>query len=110
MEILIEDGKILAVGRSLIRDQYTEIIDLSELTVTPGLIDAHVHGNILKWQEWDHNLLQSEGYNTLAFLHTAQRCLERGFTTVRMMGIGSKGFGIVDCKNSLIVASFLVQG
>ena len=34
MEILVEDTRIKAVGRNLPKDEYTEIIDLSHLTVT----------------------------------------------------------------------------
>ena len=71
------------VGRNLPCDENTEMIDLSNLTVTPGMIDAHIHGNLMKWQEMDTILYQSESYSTLAYLHTAQRCLERGFTSIR---------------------------
>lgn len=99
MEILVEGDKILAVGRNLPHHEAAEIIDLSHLTVTPGLIDAHVHGNILKWQDMDAVLCHSEGYSTLAYLHTAQRCLERGFTTIRVNGLGPVGFGAIDCRN-----------
>lgn len=98
-EILVEGSVIKAVGKDLSRPKDVEIIDLSHLTVTPGMIDAHVHGNLMRWQETDTILYQSEGYSTLAFLHTAQRCLERGFTTIRCNGMGPAGYGIVDVKN-----------
>ena len=43
MEILI-DGKVIeSVGHNLPVPNGTEIIDLSDCTVTPGMIDAHVH-------------------------------------------------------------------
>lgn len=98
MEILVEGTKIAKVGRELPVPEGTEIIDLSHLTVTPGMIDAHVHGNLMRWQEMDTILYQSEGYSTLAFLHTAERSLERGFTTIRCNGMGPLGYGIVDVK------------
>lgn len=88
MEILVEGRKIKEVGKNLSRPKDVEIIDLSHLTVTPGMIDAHVHGNLMRWQEVDNILFHSEGYSTLAFLHTAERCLERGFTTIRCNGMG----------------------
>ena len=97
-EILVEGRFIRQVGTNLSRPAGAEIIDLSHLTVTPGLIDAHVHGNLLRWQETDRILYQSEGYSTLAFLHTAQRCLERGFTTIRCFGMGPHEYGLVDVK------------
>lgn len=101
MEILVEGTKIAKVGRELPVPEGTEIIDLSHLTVTPGMIDAHVHGNLMRWQEMDTILYQSEGYSTLAFLHTAERSLERGFTTIRCNGMGPLGYGIVDVKKAI---------
>ena len=41
-DILVEDGKIAAIGRDLAADGAT-IIDGEGLIATPGLIDAHVH-------------------------------------------------------------------
>lgn len=98
MEILIEGNRITAVGRQLEYPENAEIIDLKHLTVTPGMIDAHVHGNLMRWQEVETILFHSEGYSTLAYLHTAERCLERGFTTIRCNGMGPAGFGIADVK------------
>lgn len=98
-EILIEGNRICGVGENLSRPAGADVIDLSHLTVTPGLIDAHVHGDLMRWQEMDRVLYQSEGYSTLAYLHTAQRCLERGFTTIRCFGMGPRGYGLVDVKN-----------
>ena len=41
-DVLIVDGKIAQVGGSLAQDVH-DIIDATNLTVTPGLIDIHVH-------------------------------------------------------------------
>ena len=98
MQIIVEDNKIMEVGKNLKKTSDMEVIDLTDLTVTPGMIDAHVHGNLMRWQEMDRILYNSEAYSTLAFLHTAERCLERGFTTIRCNGMGPAGFGIADVK------------
>src|SRR6188474_3144581 len=41
--ILVQNGRISAVGANLAIPQGAEIIDLSKLTVLPGLVDAHNH-------------------------------------------------------------------
>ena len=43
MEILVEGNRISAVGKALDCPEGTEVIDLTDCTVTPGMIDAHVH-------------------------------------------------------------------
>ena len=41
--VLIENGKIKAVGEHVDLPKHTEIVDVSGKIVTPGLIDAHCH-------------------------------------------------------------------
>ena len=41
--ILIRDNKIEAVGKGLAIPADAKVIDLSQMTVLPGLIDCHTH-------------------------------------------------------------------
>ena len=41
--VLIEDGKILAVGENIEIPSDAQVIDASGCWVTPGLIDCHTH-------------------------------------------------------------------
>ena len=41
--LLIGDGKIIAVGTDLDLPDGTEVVDASELHITPGIIDCHSH-------------------------------------------------------------------
>ncbi|MDR3069587.1 MAG: amidohydrolase family protein [Propionibacteriaceae bacterium] len=100
-EVLVEGDTIVAVGRDLNRPADTEVIDLSHLTLTPGLIDAHIHTDIFRWQDMYPLLAASPNWITLGHLHTAQRTLERGFTTIRAMGLLDPSFGIVDVKRAI---------
>ena len=106
MDILVEDNKIVEVGKNLACPQGTEVIDLSGLTVTPGLSDAHLHSDMLDWRtHWANNddAFRSSDFKTLASLHTAQRTLERGFTTFRAM---SNNFGVTDVKRMIEQGAF----
>jgi imidazolonepropionase-like amidohydrolase len=88
MEILVEGKYIKEVGHNLSCPDGTEIIDLSDLTVTPGLIDAHVHPEFFHFKDVGmiDTMLNSDGYRALATYHTAEKALYGGFTTVRSMG------------------------
>ena len=58
-EILIHEGKILAVGKGLNIPEGCEIYDASEKLITPGLIDAHTHIGLdesaIRWEGADYN-------------------------------------------------------
>jgi cytosine/adenosine deaminase-related metal-dependent hydrolase len=41
--ILVENGKFTAIGANVAIPQGAQVIDLSNLTVLPGLVDAHNH-------------------------------------------------------------------
>lgn len=99
-EILIKANKILAVGPNLSCPDHTEIIDLSEATVTPGLIDAHVHLQHFDWRTRDQELFyRSPTEKAMAFLYNAQKALKRGFTTLRHLGSSAfDGYGALSAK------------
>src|SRR3990172_10589349 len=42
--VLIEDGRILEVGRDVRPPPQATVTDLPNLTLAPGFIDIHVHG------------------------------------------------------------------
>ncbi|HEX8136491.1 MAG TPA: amidohydrolase family protein [Pyrinomonadaceae bacterium] len=88
VSVIIENGRIREVqnGKAAIPD--AEIIDLSDSTVMPGLIDCHTHltfqlekGGTLK----DLLLKRKVDFAIAATVH-ARRTLLAGFTTVRDVG------------------------
>jgi imidazolonepropionase-like amidohydrolase len=87
--ILIRAGKIEAVGRGLAIPSGAAIIDLSNLTVLPGLIDCHTHladgahggGDPIS------QLTKSASRVVLESVPNARVTLEAGFTTVRDVGV-----------------------
>lgn len=46
-ELLVEDGKIVAVGTDLVATGVDAVIDLPGAHITPGIIDAHSHTAII---------------------------------------------------------------
>ena len=86
-EILVEGKVIREVGHNLCCPDNTEIIDLSDMTVTPGMIDAHVHPEFFHWKDvYADTIFNSDGYRTLATATCAKRALLGGFTTIRSLG------------------------
>ena len=55
-EILIDDGKIVAVGAHVDAPADAQVIDASGLLVTPGLVDGHCHiGMHEEASRWEGN-------------------------------------------------------
>jgi imidazolonepropionase-like amidohydrolase len=48
--VLVEDGKVVAVGERLSPPGQAEVVDAQGLILTPGFVDAHTHLGI-PWQE-----------------------------------------------------------
>lgn len=88
VDILIRGNRIEEVGRGLHTPSDAEVIDLSQLTVTPGMIDAHVHPDLMESFVANHSnpYSMNDAYCALAAARTAEKALRRGFTTLRAAG------------------------
>lgn len=86
-QILIQDDTIMEVGANTATPHGCQLIDLSSLTVTPGMIDAHVHASFFDWREIGKDAIYySDGMRALAAAECARRALSGGFTTIRHVG------------------------
>ena len=86
--ILIKDGKITAVGAKLAIPADAKVIDLSQMTVMPGLLDMHSHliGNWVNDPEPLHELDRTAAEEAYLSIPNAKTVLMEGFTTVRDVG------------------------
>jgi len=98
--ILIKGNKIEKVGTFEIPPG-VEIIDLSDMTVLPGLIDSHVHLFLHEGSYDDQLLKESIPYRTIRAVVHARQTLEAGFTTIRDLETEGAGYADVDLKTAI---------
>ncbi|NIM13239.1 MAG: hypothetical protein GTO45_14085 [Candidatus Aminicenantes bacterium] len=84
--IVIKNGKILAVTTRSKIPAKAEIIDLSDYSILPGLIDAHVHPLIATDDYQVDHLRRSSADKALQGLKVVQDLLNAGWTTLRIAG------------------------
>lgn len=82
-----------------------QVIDLSDRTCLPGLVDTHTHvllqGDITA-ADYDEQLLkQSVAYRAILSTRSARRALEYGFTTIRDLETEGAGYADVDLKRAI---------
>jgi len=90
--ILVEGGKITAVGTGLAIPADAAVIDLSDLTVLPGLVDTHTHLGITYKDVPEHNyyyltyVMESTPLRAIQAASNGIQLLNSGFTVVRDLG------------------------
>lgn len=75
------------------------LVDLSDATVLPGLIDAHVHLTNSEQMQGYRRLERSAIRAALFGANAANRTLEAGFTTVR--NLGARQFGDIALRDAI---------
>jgi len=89
--IKVERNRIVEVGKDISIPTNSEIIDLSDYTVIPGLIDGHTHLMTLETISEDYTitnqiLYQGDATRVLRGAKRAKSFLENGFTSIRDLG------------------------
>jgi len=86
--ILIRDAKIEKVGKGIDIPANATVIDLSRMTVLPGLIDCHTHlADGAHDGEPMGQFRKTAAQDALESVPNARVTLESGFTTVRDVGV-----------------------
>ncbi|HJX83518.1 MAG TPA: amidohydrolase family protein [Candidatus Angelobacter sp.] len=105
--IVIEGERIREVAENGTSPAGTQVqvIDLSDHTCLPGLIDTHTHtllqGDITA-ADYDEQLLkQSIAYRAILGTRSVRRALEYGFTTIRDLETEGAGYADVDLKKAI---------
>ncbi len=111
--VLIQDDKITAAGTSLKIPAGTDVVDLGNATLLPGLIDCHTH-LMARMSDDDPQgyglslLTKSQAFRALEGAADARVTLRAGFTAVR--DVESEGSGYADVALRDAINQGLVDG
>ena len=105
--IFIRGGRIQSISEaSATIPAGANVIDLSNATVLPGLIDSHTH--IFLWGEdpakggYDANILKAGiALRAARATYALRRALEQGFTTLRDLETEGAGYGDIEMKQAI---------
>ena len=103
--ITIQGERIQQVQENAQPPSGAQVIDLSDHTCLPGLIDTHTHtllqGDITA-ADYDEQLLkQSTAYRAILGTRSVRRALDYGFTTIRDLETEGAGYADVDLKKAI---------
>jgi imidazolonepropionase-like amidohydrolase len=104
--VLVRGERIAAVGpmESITGAADAKTVDLPEMTLLPGLIDAHSHIFLHPYNEtlWNDQVLkESLAYRTIEAVNHVKATLMSGFTTLRDLGTEGAGYADVDVQRAI---------
>jgi imidazolonepropionase-like amidohydrolase len=100
-EVLVEGDRIISAGAHVDRPAGAEVIDLGDMTLMPGMIDAHVHLFLHPGAEDLQTVQESVPERTLIAAGAAKADLMAGFTAERDMGTEGAGCADVAVRNAI---------
>src|ERR1035437_388613 len=107
-EVLVEGERIRAVGKTVEHPQGAKIIDLGDVTLLPGLIDAHIHLFLHPGAEDLQTVQESVPWRTILAAEAAKADLMAGCTAERDMG--TEGAGSADTAVRDAINQGLIPG
>jgi imidazolonepropionase-like amidohydrolase len=107
-EVLVEGEQIVAAGSAVEHPAGAQVIDLGDVTLMPGLIDAHVHLFLHPGAEDLQTVEESVPQRTIIATLAARDDLMAGFTAERDMG--TEGAGSADTAVRNAINSGLIPG
>ena len=99
--VVIQGNRITAVGGAI--PPNAQVIDLGDVTLLPGFIDAHVHLSAESgdnwYLDWFNGMMRQPTEQALLATTYARKTIEAGVTTVR--DLGSDDFISVGMRNAI---------
>jgi len=107
-EVLVEGERIQAAGTHVDHPQGARVIDLGDVTLMPGMIDAHIHLFLHPGAEDLQTVVESVPWRTILAEQAAKADLMAGFTAERDMG--TEGAGSADTAVRRAIEGGLIPG
>jgi imidazolonepropionase-like amidohydrolase len=99
--ILIENDRIKAIGGKDIIPKNATVIDLSNYTILPGMIDAHAHPLIDGDDYQVNHMRRSSAQKALDGLKRVQDLMMNGWTTLRIAGDADVGYAHLEIRDAI---------
>jgi imidazolonepropionase-like amidohydrolase len=100
-EVLVEGNRIRAAGTSVEHPAGARVIDLGNVTLMPGMIDAHVHLFLHPGAEDLQTVIESVPWRTILAEQAAKDDVMAGFTAERDMGTEGAGSADTAVRNAI---------
>ena len=100
-EVLVRGDRIAAAGSGIAHPPESEVVELGDRTLLPGLIDAHVHLFLHPGAEDLQTVQESVPTRTIIALSAARADLMAGFTAERDMGTEGAGSADTAVRNAI---------